>query len=782
MRIRRFACALGTIAALLEPARHAEAQRAGTNDQSERPEVRSLKLTGVRSVNRDELLQSIATSASRCKGILLVVFCPVTHSDRLWERRYLDRTELRRDVLRIRVFYWMRGYRETKVDTAVAKRGTNEVAVTFRIVEGRPTLLREVHVSQTDSVLTRAQVDRVVELKSGKPLNLVALDSTVGHFRSILADRGYANARVDTATAVDTAARVGDVTITVNPRWMTRVGEIVIDGNSSVSDRTILNSLGFRAGDLFRRSDLAASQRRLYESGLFQRASISAVRSQDSLRAGRDSVRFRDRDSVRARGRDSVRARTPDTLRTVFVTVSEAPPRIARVSGGFNTYDFVQIDGHFTHNNFFGGARRLDAAATLGNLFASSLNGTSFGGLIGFQDVTKDVVGSADEFLKPTYQGSIDFTQPWLWSPKNSVGLGVFAYRRQAPAVFVELGEGTSFSFTHEVTDRLPVSLTYRFELTSVRAGDVYFCVYYGVCDLQTIAALSERQRLSPLVLSANLNRQNDPLAPTRGFIARASLEHASAFTGSTYRYNRAFVEGAAYRPVGSRSVVAVHGRLGFVRALQSTKLATGAGEDVSGDILHPRTRLYAGGSRSVRGVGENQLGPRVLTVPPSKLAVICPELTGEAIVNCDLSRTDSAGNSLADRDFAPRPLGGRALLEGSVEFRFPIWRTLYGAAFVDGALLGQGSLETATKGAGAVTPGIGIRYHSAVGPIRVDLGLNPTLPESLAVISQVPGPNGQYQIVQLRDQWRYNPAGGASGITGFLRRLTLHLSIGEAY
>ena len=259
-------------------------------------------------------------------------------------------------------------------------------------------------------------------------------------------------------------------------------------------------------------------------------------------------------------------------------------------------------------------------------------------------------------------------------------------------------------------------------------------------------------------------------------------LEHASGFTGSSFRYNSVFLDAAAYRPIRSRSVLAAHARLGFVRALESTRLATRAGVDVSGDILHPRTRLYAGGARSVRGVGENQLGPRVLTLPPSKLGVICPDLSGDDIASCDLSRTDTSGSGLADRDFTPRPLGGRALLEGSVEFRFPIWQNLYGAAFVDGALLGQGSLESTTKGAGAVTPGIGVRYRSAVGPIRVDLGLNPTLSEDLPVITQVQGPDGQFRIVQLRDQWRYNPTGGSSGITGILRRLTLHLSIGEAY
>jgi outer membrane protein assembly factor BamA len=779
MRIRGFAWVLGAIAALLTSGRLANGQRTGGSDETERPEVRSLTLSGVRSVDRDELLQSIATSSSRCKSLLLQVFCPLTHSAKIWEKRYLDRTELRRDVLRVRVFYWMRGYRQATVDTSVVEHGRDEVAVTFKIAEGPPTLVRAVNVQQMDTVLKRAEVARLVELKTGEPLSLIALDSSVAHIRMVLQDRGHADARVDTATAVDTATKLGDVTITVNPRWTTIVGPITITGNTEVSERTIRNSLSFHTGELFRRKDLSASQRRLYESGLFQRATITAARTGDSSRAGRDSS-LGGLDTSRTR-----RAFAPspsDSVRHIEVVVNEAPPRISRVSGGFNTFDFIQVDGRFTHNNFFGGARRLGAVATLGNLFAQSLNGSQIGGVIGFQNVTSDIQGESTQFLRPTYQGSVDFTQPWFFSPQNSAGLGVFAYRRLAPGVFVERGEGANVSFTREVTDRVPVSLTYRFELTGIVAGDVYFCLNYGVCDLQTIAALRERQRIAPLGLTANLNRQNDPLEPSRGYTAQLRLEHASAYTGSSFRYNSVYLEGAAYRPVGSRSVLAAHSRVGFVRALASTRIAAGAGGEVTGDILHPRTRLYAGGARSVRGVGENQLGPRVLTLPPSKLAVICPDLSGDAIANCDLTRTDSAGNGLQDRDFTPRPLGGRALIEGSVEFRFPIWRQVFGATFVDGALLGQGSLETATKGAGAITPGVGIRYISPVGPIRVDLGLNPTLPEDLPVITQVKGADGQYRIVQLQNQWRYNPTKGAAGITGVLRRLTLHLSIGEAY
>ena len=94
----------------------------------------------------------------------------------------------------------------------------------------------------------------------------------------------------------------------------------------------------------------------------------------------------------------------------------------------------------------------------------------------------------------------------------------------------------------------------------------------------------------------------------------------------------------------------------------------------------------------------------------------------------------------------------------------------------------GRGRIETAAKGSGALTPGVGIRYLSPVGPIRVDVGLNPSRANDLPVVTQVMGPDGQLRIVQLKDDWKYNPTKGASGVTGMVRRLTLHLSIGEAY
>jgi translocation and assembly module TamA len=76
----------------------------------------------------------------------------------------------------------------------------------------------------------------------------------------------------------------------------------------------------------------------------------------------------------------------------------------------------------------------------------------------------------------------------------------------------------------------------------------------------------------------------------------------------SDYAYNRFYAEGSLYSRFGQRSaVLASHIRIGFVRPL------TGLIGDA---ILHPRKRFYAGGANSVRGFGENQLGPRILTLP----------------------------------------------------------------------------------------------------------------------------------------------------------------------
>jgi outer membrane protein insertion porin family/translocation and assembly module TamA len=718
-----------------------------------RPEVKKLIIRGVDAVDEDELRKSISTEESHCKSMLFRPFCLVTKSHFFYEREYLTRSELARDLFRIKVFYFQRGWRHAEVDSLVTRDGDG-VRVTLEVVEGPPTRIATLTVRRPEEILSDRDVARLIRVRAGEPLNLLMLDTSRVLIENALWDGGYADAIVKAdSIQLSPDKLAASVLVTVDPRYQSRIGEIKIAGNEKIGERTIRNSLYIKEGELYRREDLINSQRALYESGLFKRAQIL----------------------VPPQG---------DTTKIIEISITEAPLRETRLSAGFNTADFVQVEGLYTNRNWSGGARRLNLALTVGNLFASGLNNTLI-----FRDAFSDIDGNRSDFTKPTWRASAEVRQPWFLSPRNEGAVSAFASRRSSPGIFIDNTIGGQATFTREVAIRAPTSLTYRFELTRVSASDVYFCVNYGVCDVPTISALQREQRMSPLALTGSVDRTNDALNPDRGYLARADFEHASAFTISDYRYNRASADAAVYRRIGRGMVLATHARLGWVRPLDNEELTSTSGlADVQ--TLHPRKRFYAGGSQSVRGYQEGQLGLRVLTIPPAELIDHGCVLSEPASAICPAAVFDSA--NIADDRFTPRPTGGTALVEASVEVRFPIWKNLGGAAFIDGALVSEGTLTDVRRRAGAITPGVGVRYYSPVGPIRIDLGFNPNVTEQLPILTQVgDGRSGEIVRVQAQEadgslrpdaKRFYSPAKREGGIKGFLNQLTLHLSIGHAY
>ena len=730
---------MGTAAFVLAAAAgEVRAQPGAGDDERESPEVNKLVFHGVRAVDEGELRESIATQESTCRGLLYRPFCLFSDSRFFVEKHYLDRTEFRRDVLRIRVFYWRRGYREAEVDTAVTRDGDG-VRVTFTVREGPPTLVGSVTVEGVSDVLSRREA-LSLPLRAGAPLHLIRLDSSRALLQERLWEKGYADAVITDTAIVPPGQRVGSAVISIDPKWRATVASIRVRGNDQVSERTILNSMVLKTGRIYRRSDLITSQRNLYQSNMFRQAVIIVPPQGDSTKL-------------------------------IEVTVQEAPLNEARTSVGFNTVDYFQTEGRYTRYNFLGGGRRLDVRGVLGNLLAEQLNGRLI-----FMQQTDD-----ERYLRPNWQTTVDFVQPWFRSPRNTLAGGVFAHRRSAPAIFIDHGLGATATFTRELATRHTASVTYRFELTQVEASEIYFCQNYGVCEVGAIGALRETHRLSPIAISSVADRTNEVFFPTSGYVARLDAEHASGFTSSDWRHNRLSAEASKYFGMGRRRAIAVHVRGGMVRPLRGAVSALGVQDFlVNGtEIIHPRKRFYAGGSQSVRGYAENQLGPRILTIDPRRLTdtTLAEPCDGAQLASgtCD---PNLAG--LPSSAFQPRPLGGRALLEGNVEYRFPVWKELGAAAFVDAALVGDGGLGDLSRGTGAITPGMGVRYYSPAGAIRIDLGFRPSLVERLPVATEVIE-NGERRLVTLSTKRRYDPVEGG-GFREVLNRLQLHLSIGQAF
>lgn len=726
----------------------APAQTRTNTNPIEATELKKLELRGVKSVDALDLERSIASVSTSCRNALATPFCKLWRSKNFVKKAYLDRDEIARDMLRIRVYYWKRGFRSAEVDTIITKTAEKQVTVVFNIVEHEPTLVGRLQIDYDSLLLRRNRVQKMTLLKAGQPLDLVKLDSMRIAFAQEMWSEGHSDATVDTVVTVDETRRLADVRFTLIPNQTTYIGSLVINGLEKVSRQTVLNSITLRVGELYRASDVLESQRNLFESNLFRLAAVEVPPQFDSVKQ-------------------------------VTITLAESPLHEAHYGVGVTNLDFFQADAQYTAFNLLGGARRLDITATVGNLLANQLKGKGF-----FYEPDSVILGSsAPRFLQPTWAASVDFRQPaFLHRPRNQAGISAFAHRRSTPGIFIDRGYGGAVALTNQVRVRAPLSVTYRYELNRVDAGDVYFCINFGVCESVTIDALRAHQRLSPLSLGGFIDRSDDPLDPTRGYQARADIEHASSMTLSDFGYTRGFMDIAAYNHRGYSAVYGAHFRLGIVRD-------AGRG----GDVFHPRKLFYAGGATSVRGYGTNQLGPRVLTIGPEKLMAIgCTDANFET--TCDPNTVLNDTLRLNDSDFKPQPLGGTSLLEASIEYRVPIGfqRRLTAAAFVDGAVVGSAAvaglatLRNLVEGQWAVTPGVGIRYKSAVGPIRIDLGYNPqNKPENLRVITETTV-NGQPRIVTVGSQ---NPGGPSSAGTRsyqpartFLDRFALHFSIGQAW
>lgn len=178
-----------------------------------------------------------------------------------------------------------------------------------------------------------------------------------------------------------------------------------------------------------------------------------------------------------------------------------------------------------------------------------------------------------------------------------------------------------------------------------------------------------------PVVLA--YDGSDDLLDPTTGFRLSARLSPEASLQSGSFFYARSQIDGSAYYPVSEKIVLAGRARLGSIVGAGSNRIA-------------PSRRLYSGGGGSVRGFGYQQVGPRD--------------------VNND-------------------PTGGRSLVEFSLEARVRLdaFGGNFGVVpFVDAGNVYTNSLPDFTGlrfGAG-----LGLRYYSDFGPIRVDVGtpINP--------------------------------------------------------
>lgn len=169
------------------------------------------------------------------------------------------------------------------------------------------------------------------------------------------------------------------------------------------------------------------------------------------------------------------------------------------------------------------------------------------------------------------------------------------------------------------------------------------------------------------LPLQIGYDRSDSLLDPTRGFRLLGRVSPEGSLQSGGFTYVRSQLEGSGYLGLGDSFVLAGRLRGGAIFGAPRGRIA-------------PTRRFYAGGGGSVRGFGYQELG---------------------------------------DKDADGDPLGGRSVAEASIEARYRFGD--FGAvAFVDAGQLYTSTLPT--FGDLRYGVGVGARYYTGFGPIRVDL------------------------------------------------------------
>ncbi len=359
--------------------------------------VHKLTFNGVNGVDASSLKNALATKES---------------SKLPWgAKKYFDRTRFDADLQRIAAFYADRGYPDARVTGFDVKLNAKQdaVDVTVNISEGDPVKVIAVTFVGFDGIPPQhlADLENRAPLKVGRPRDRQLVVSTHELALNELKDHGFPYAKVATSEDDGASGKEARVTFTADPGKLAHFGGVTITGNKSVGQNVIRRELTFKPGDLYQRSLVQDSQRRLYGMELFQFANVEPLNAEQQP------------------------ADVP-----IDVTVAEGSHQRVNFGVGYGTEEKGRVDAEYHHLNFLGGARSAGAHVRWSSL---------------------------DRGIR------LDFTQPYFFSPHFSLGGEAQDWYTYTPA-YRSVVTGAKATLTHRQNAQtsFSVSITSEHDESSV--------------------------------------------------------------------------------------------------------------------------------------------------------------------------------------------------------------------------------------------------------------------------------------------------------------------------
>lgn len=586
---------------------------------------------------------------------------------------YFDPNSWEADLRRIERYYQARGFYQAQVVSDTVKPvGKDKVELVAQVSEGPPTVISTVEVTGMEQLPQEHQRRAKAELPlhPGDVFEEKNWEGVKELIQGRLRELGYVEAEVGGEVRVDVATHQATVDIQVKPGQRYKFGVIFVAMDSGSQMKP--QPIIEQAQGSVRKGDwYSDSALAEAQARVFGMGVFGAVK-------------------VTRGAPDRENATVP-----VVVDVRKAPLRSVRLGGGLGV-DAARQEGRvlaeWTNRDILGGLRRLTVKGRLGYAFLPSILGVS----AGREDSKSGIV----------FNLTTEFEQPRFIFRDLRLQASVTAEKGLEQA-YSFIGGGARTGVIWQPHPDLTISPAYNLQVYQLSGQVGPGNSQQGVplitlgCSNSTSTTAPCLIRLSYLETTITWDRRNDKNEPRAGYYVAFSVQNGGGLLLGDFSYVRLLPDLRYYQSFGEDQRLTLAGKVRAGTLIPFYNKATGLKQS---SIVN---RFFSGGGSSMRGFNDQRLSPQA-AIDPSN-----PE----------------AGTA---------PVGGNSLFETSLEVRYRFTQSMALASFWDTGFVGLGSLSLR----GSMSPfqeglyhavGLGLRYITVVGPLRVDiarrLNIGPPLP-----------------------------------------------------
>jgi outer membrane protein insertion porin family len=586
-------------------------------------------------------------------------------------------------VDRMLALYHSKGYAFAQI-APVINADSQSTTITFFVFEGERVKIKSVEFAGAS--LPHKRLKEVMSLAEGEVYNPDQVEKDKDSLKEFYRALGYLEASVrEIEIKIDKELHAAQLVVEIDEGQRTEIGSVDITGAGPETKNTLAALAGLKPGDPYNEVDISDARFRIldfYTNSGYTNVDVTVMRSVDNYKASVvfnvvvGGEKFFGKTVIIGNTKTRYRVFKRELLYKEgqpysFRLLSEERQRLYKL-GLFTNVEVETTDGEDSKKDVLlrvteGNAGSVDFGLGYADYekFRSFI-GASYRNLWGMnrEGLLRVEVSSLQNRL------ILQYNEPWFFGKRLPLRT-IFLYENRKeldPSTKEILYKLRRYSVTSGVekklSDTMKTELYYEFSL--VRTTDVKPDVILTKEDTGTLA-------ISGIKPALIYDTRDNPFDPKKGILAGISMKLATFVFLSEVNFIKTEVYGSTFHKMSKRITLALSARGGVAYGLGST------------EQLPLVERFFLGGRSTVRGYAQDTLGPKG------------PDGT--------------------------TPTGGNAYLMGNIECRTDIGRGFGIVPFFD-----MGNVWLSANDINPMklkyTTGLGLRYNTPVGPLRVDYGV----------------------------------------------------------